>query len=77
MSAEAAARIQSSGATLKLLAAAVPALETLLTDAMACVRQRVTADGRVSSSRLEAEQHAAHGLSWLATYVVALRELHA
>lgn len=77
MSAEAAARIRSSETTLELLASAVPALESLLTDAIACVRQRVTADGRVSSSKLEAEQHAAHGLSWLATYVVALRELHA
>ena len=77
MSAEAAARIRSSETTLELLASAVPTLESLLTDAIACVRQRVTANGRVSSSKLEAEQHAAHGLSWLATYVVALRELHA
>ena len=77
MSAEAAARIDTSETTLDLLAAAVPALETLLNEAIASVRQRVTIDGRVSSSKLEAEQHAAHGLSWLATYVVALRELHA
>ena len=32
------------------------------------VRALVTAEGRLSSERLEAHQHAAHGLAWLATY---------
>ncbi len=62
---------------IALIAAALPGFETLLQEAIAAVRQKVTADGRISSARLEAEQHAAHGLAWLATYVMALRELKA
>ncbi|MEN5082395.1 acyl-CoA dehydrogenase family protein [Bosea sp. TWI1241] len=60
-----------------LIAAALPGFETLLEQAVAALRARVVVDGRVSAERLEAEQHAAHGLSWLATYVMALRELAA
>ena len=56
---------------------ALPGFETLFQDAVAAVRQKVLVDSRISSARLEAEQHAAHGLSWLATYVTALRELKA
>jgi (2S)-methylsuccinyl-CoA dehydrogenase len=41
------------------------------------VRARVVLEGRVSAARLEAEQHAAHGLAWLATYAEAVRELGA
>ncbi|PZU92420.1 MAG: acyl-CoA dehydrogenase [Chelatococcus sp.] len=66
-----------SAAATGLIAAALPAFETLLDTAVASVRARVLVDGRISSARLEAEQHAAHGLSWLATYVMALRELKA
>ena len=60
-----------------LIAAAVPAFDALLAQATTAVRARVLENGRVSSARLEAEQHAAHGLAWLATYVTALRELAA
>jgi (2S)-methylsuccinyl-CoA dehydrogenase len=60
-----------------LIAAALPGFETLLEEAVAAVRQKVLVDGRISSAKLEQEQHAAHGLSWLATYVMALRELKA
>lgn len=60
-----------------LVAAALPGFETLLEEAVAAVRQKVLVEGRISSARLEQEQHAAHGLSWLATYVMALRELKA
>lgn len=62
---------------VELIGAALPGFETLLEQAVAAVRQKVLVDGRVSSARLEQEQHAAHGLSWLATYVMALRELRA
>lgn len=74
---EAAAKSQSQSTAVALIAAALPGFETLLDEAVAAVRQKVTADGRISSARLEAEQHAAHGLSWLATYVMALREMKA
>ena len=62
---------------VELIGAALPGFETLLEQAVAAVRQKVLVDGRISSARLEQEQHAAHGLSWLATYVMALRELRA
>jgi len=67
----------SEANAVALIAAALPDFETLLEEAVAAVRQKVLVDGRVSSAKLEQEQHAAHGLSWLATYVMALRELKA
>ncbi|HEV7259429.1 MAG TPA: acyl-CoA dehydrogenase family protein [Bosea sp. (in: a-proteobacteria)] len=73
----AAAPSQPPASAIDLIAAALPGFETLLQEAIAAVRARVTAEGKVSSALLEAEQHAAHGLSWLATYVMALRELKA
>lgn len=60
-----------------LIAAALPGFEALLQEAIAAVRGKVMADGKISSALLEAQQHAAHGLSWLATYVMALREMKA
>ena len=36
---------------------------------------RVMPAGKIDSKRLDAEQHAAHGLAWLATYAATLREL--
>jgi (2S)-methylsuccinyl-CoA dehydrogenase len=53
------------------------AVDGLVQEARRRVRARVTADGRISSERLEAEQHATHGLAWLATYAEAIRELGA
>ena len=38
---------------------------------------RVSSGGRVSNAALEADQFAAHGLAWMATYAEALRELAA
>ncbi len=50
-------------------------VEALLARAEETVRDRVSVDGKVSASRLEAEQTAAHGLAWLATYTEALRQM--
>ncbi|HUS54889.1 MAG TPA: acyl-CoA dehydrogenase family protein [Thermohalobaculum sp.] len=36
---------------------------------------RVSAQGRVSGGKLEAEQYAAHGLAWLATYAEGLAQM--
>ncbi len=72
-----ALKADSEANAVALIAAALPGFETLLEEAIAAVRQKVLVDGRVSSARLEQEQHAAHGLSWLATYVMGLRELKA
>jgi (2S)-methylsuccinyl-CoA dehydrogenase len=55
--------------------AAADALEVVLDEATSRMRGRVVVDGKVSGEKLEAEQHAAHGLAWLATYVQAVREL--
>ncbi|MEZ2405845.1 (2S)-methylsuccinyl-CoA dehydrogenase [Bosea sp. OAE752] len=77
MGANAALQSESRVSAVDLVAAALPGFETLLEAATVAVRRKVEADGRISSARLEAEQHAAHGLSWLATYVAALRELKA
>lgn len=57
--------------------AAVGELDRLLDLAAQRVRELVTVDGRISSSRMEEEQRATHGLAWLATYVEALRQLDA
>ncbi|CAH1650628.1 (2S)-methylsuccinyl-CoA dehydrogenase [Hyphomicrobiales bacterium] len=77
MGANTAVKQEHRASAVELIAAALPGFETLFQEAVAAVRQKVLVDGRISSSRLEAEQHAAHGLSWLATYVTALRELKA
>jgi len=54
---------------------AVATLDLLLNLAAQRVRDLVTEDGRISSTRMEQEQRATHGLAWLATYVEALRQL--
>jgi (2S)-methylsuccinyl-CoA dehydrogenase len=77
MSANAALRTATQASAIQLIGAALPGFETLLEQAVAAVRQTVVVEGRVSAAKLEQEQRAAHGLSWLATYVMALRELKA
>jgi (2S)-methylsuccinyl-CoA dehydrogenase len=57
--------------------AAVVAVETLLQDATAKLRERVIVEGHVVAKLLDREQRAAHGLAWLATYVEAVRQLAA
>src|SRR5436305_939057 len=60
-----------------LAAQAQRAMDALLARATAAVRQRVAIDGRLDAARIEAEQHAVHGLAWLATYAEAVRQLAA
>ncbi|WP_298492627.1 acyl-CoA dehydrogenase family protein [uncultured Maritimibacter sp.] len=55
--------------------ATIAPAEHLLETAIARVRETVTEDGRVSAALLELHQTAAHGLSWLATYVESLRQM--
>ena len=62
---------------LTLTATVVPELETLQSEATAALGARVTANGRISPALLEEHQFAAHTLSWLATYVEALRQMRA
>ncbi|MDQ2091194.1 acyl-CoA/acyl-ACP dehydrogenase [Marimonas arenosa] len=60
---------------LTLTAAAVPAAEAVFDAALARLRDTVTEDGRVSARLIEANQTAAHGVAWLATYVESLRQM--
>src|SRR5580658_7960191 len=54
-------------------AAGLAAAEALLAKARANLAARIGND----AARLDAEQIAAHGLAWMATYVAALRQLRA
>ena len=72
------AQCRDSGARLVAAArAATSAAEALLAEATAAVRERVTVAGRINDQLFNREQHATHGLAWLATYVEAVRQLAA
>lgn len=62
---------------LPLAAKALTSAETLLAHARRAVTEKVSKEGRISPALLEREQFAAHGFAWMATYVEALRQLHA
>jgi (2S)-methylsuccinyl-CoA dehydrogenase len=53
------------------------AAERLLQRALAAMRDRVSAHGKLNAAKIETEQHAAHGLAWLATYIGATKEMAA
>ncbi len=61
----------------RLAAEALPAVEALFTAAQSGLRHRLAPSGKISGAALEEHQYAAHALSWLATYVEALRQLGA
>ena len=55
---------------------AADSAKKLVADATARVRKLVlTSEGKIDAAKLESEQHAVHGLAWLATYGEAVREL--
>jgi (2S)-methylsuccinyl-CoA dehydrogenase len=56
---------------------ATTALDALLGDAAAKVRERVSVGAKVDARLFDREQRATHGLAWLATYVEAVRQLAA
>lgn len=60
---------------LTLCDEALGAADEYLVRAKNAVREKVSDNGKVSAKLIEKEQHAAHGLSWVATYVEALREM--
>ena len=59
-----------------LTSASVDPIETLFATAKTALRQRVSVDGKVSASLIDANQTAAHGVAWLATYVESLRQMN-
>ena len=62
---------------LSLTGAAVAPAEAVFESAKSSVRELVSKDGRVSGGLIEEHQNAAHGLSWIATYVESLRQMNA
>jgi (2S)-methylsuccinyl-CoA dehydrogenase len=75
--AAAARSVSTPPSILALTEAAHGAAAGLSADALIAVRARVSVDGRLSGPLLQQEQHATHGLAWLATTVEAIRELAA
>jgi (2S)-methylsuccinyl-CoA dehydrogenase len=57
------------------LESAAEAATTLRDRAIEAVSAKVSSGGKIDGAALEREQHAAHGLAWIATYVEALRQL--
>ncbi len=55
--------------------AGLAAAETFYGHALKALREQVSRNGRIVPDILEQQQHAAHGLAWLATYVQGLREV--
>ncbi len=62
---------------LGLTAKALPEVEALFDECREALRAMVSTGGKISGAALEANQYAAHALSWLATYTEALRQTHA
>ena len=51
------------------------AAEGVMDRARTSLHERVSENGKLSADRIEADQHAVHGLAWLATYVEAIKEM--
>jgi (2S)-methylsuccinyl-CoA dehydrogenase len=62
---------------LSLTRAALGPVQEILELAKSRVRDRVSREGRVAADLIEAEQTAAHGLAWLATYAQSLEQMQA
>src|SRR5882757_2881804 len=73
----AASRVPAEHELVELSREASTALDALLADAIAKVRERVVVEGHAVSRLFDREQRATHGLAWLATYVESVRQLAA
>jgi (2S)-methylsuccinyl-CoA dehydrogenase len=73
-SAVADARSVSLPDLLPLCARALTAAESYAAQARTAVERLVSPGGKLDANLLDREQRAAHGLSWITTYVTALRE---
>ncbi len=73
----AASRPTAEPELVELSREATAALDALLADAVAKVRERVVVAGKPDGRLFDREQRATHGLAWLATYVEAVRQLAA
>ncbi len=61
---------------LALTAAAIPPVHAIFETARNKMREQLSENGRVSGPLIEANQTAAHGLAWLATYNQSLQQMH-
>ncbi len=73
----AASRPAAEHELVELSREATAALDALLADAIAKVRERVVVAEKPDGGLFDREQRATHGLAWLATYVEAVRQLAA
>jgi (2S)-methylsuccinyl-CoA dehydrogenase len=71
------AEIAEPASPAELTGGCIAVAETLLARASDAVRAQVAPAGALEPDLLEREQHAVHGLAWLATYIQALRQFHA
>ncbi|MEM5476227.1 acyl-CoA dehydrogenase family protein [Pacificibacter sp. AS14] len=62
---------------MTLTATVMPKMAALYDRARAALRAEFLVEGKISNTKIEANQTAAHGLAWLATYVEALRQMQA
>jgi (2S)-methylsuccinyl-CoA dehydrogenase len=60
---------------IPLLESAAEAANTLRDCSRDAVAAKVSQGGKIDSAALEREQHAAHGLAWIATYAEALNQI--
>ncbi|MBO9452668.1 acyl-CoA/acyl-ACP dehydrogenase [Tropicibacter sp. R16_0] len=60
---------------LTLTGAAIAPVNAVFDAARASVRDMVSTDGKISGALIEANQTAAHGLAWLATYQNSLQQM--
>jgi (2S)-methylsuccinyl-CoA dehydrogenase len=70
-----AADMSSTDTLLTQCRAALDAADAHLAAVQKAVAERVAPDGRVDRGALDANQFAAHGFAWTATYVTALHQL--
>lgn len=61
---------------LNICSAAVPAAQAILATAKARLTATTSHSGKISAQLLEENQFAAHALSWVATYVQSLEQMH-
>jgi (2S)-methylsuccinyl-CoA dehydrogenase len=64
----------SRPALLTLAGEGASAAEAILADATAALSARITKNGKIAADAFEREQHAAHGLAWLAAYATGIRQ---
>jgi len=66
---------QGSAELIRNLKSAAEAATKLRDQAIEAVAAKVMSGGKIDAAALEREEHVAHGLAWIATYVEAIRQV--